>query len=339
MTFLITNFDAIKLKAKSASIKLARMRRHMKAKPKNIKDAIKRIQMSKGLDLYDWMELADLAIQINTLSLDLIQALESHGRLYEAHAFLHYAPEILSNAGDELKSAADELTLENYFQVTEKIILKIIKYKTIYQCRDAHTVGGYYAAAEEGMVWQWDNLIYPVIKDFDFTKVLELAPGHGRNTNMLRKLAKDITLVDVNKTCIDACINRFGNEMDGCKFHYAVNNGSLLPMISDKSITTIYTFDSMVHFDKTIVREYMQEFKRILAPDGKGFLHHSNYGSVAPNSDWARNPGNRSDMTAELLKAYAEDVGLSVVSQKIHGHDEGRSIEGLDCVSVVQQSR
>ena len=228
--------------------------------------------------------------------------------------------------------------MDNYSKITEKVIFEVIKLKAIYQCRDAHTEGGYYAAAEESMDWQWDRLIYPVIKEFDFTKVLELAPGHGRNTNKLRKLSKEITLVDVNKTCIDACKARFGTQMEGCQFHYAVNNGSQLKMIPDKSISTIYSFDSMVHFDKTIVREYLHEFKRILAPNGKGFLHHSNYGSIAPNSDWAKNPGNRSDMSAKLFRTYTEEAGLSVISQKLHGLAEGRGIEGLDCVSVIHQT-
>jgi len=338
MTFLFKNLNFIKSKVKTAKSRLARACWMMKSKPQNIEDGIKRLQKSKGLDLYAWMNLADFAIQDRKFNQHTLQALESHGRLCEDSVFLHYSSEILSNADDQLTKAAEDITQENYFKITENVILDLIKYKSIYQCRDSHTLGGYYAAAEEGMDWQWEQLIYPIIKDFDFTKVLELAPGHGRNTNKLRKLSKDIFLVDVNNTCIDACRVRFGDEMEGCKFHYAVNDGSLLPMISSKSVTAIYSFDSMVHFDKNIVREYMREFKRILAPGGKGFLHHSNYGSIAPNSDWAKNPGNRSDMSAELFKAYAEEVGLLVVSQKLHGHTEGRSIEGLDCVSVIQQS-
>ena len=327
----------IKSKVKSALSRLTRVSRLMRPKPKSVEDGIFRIQMTKGLDLYAWMDLVDFAIQHSKFSLDTLQALESHGRLCEDNAFLHYSPEILSNMGDQLSMAANEMTPENYSNIIEKVTLDLIKYKAIYQCRDAHTVGGYYDEAEKFMDWQWDQLVYPVIKDFDFTKVLELAPGHGRNTNKLRKYAKDIFLVDVNKTCIDACRVRFGDEMEGCKFNYAVNDGSTLPMVSSNSITAIYSFDSMVHFDKKIVREYMSEFKRILAAGGKGFLHHSNYGSIAPNSDWAKNPGNRSDLSAELFKTYAEEVGLMVCSQKLHGHAEGRSIEGLDCVSVVQQ--
>lgn len=324
---------------KSTPSRLGRSFRLMKAKPDNIEDGIKRIQLTKGLDLYAWMELADMAIQNKKLSSDLLQLLENHGRLCEDNMFLQYAPEIISKAALQLEAAKDELTLENYYEITKKVIFELLKYKTIFQCRDVHRKGGYYASAEESMSWQWELLIYPVIKHFDFKSVLELAPGHGRNTNLLRQYAQEITLVDVNKTCIDACYKRFGNETEGCKFNYAVNDGSLLPMVTDSSITTIYSFDSMVHFDKTIVREYLKEFKRILAPGGKGFLHHSNYGAIAPNSDWAKNPGNRSDVSAEIFKAYAEETGLMVVSQKLHGLAEGRSIEGLDCVSVIQQSK
>lgn len=318
--------------------KLKRKRRLMKPKPQGVADGIFRVKSANGHDIYAWMELAEFAIKDNKFSNELLQTLDNHDGLSNDYATLHHSPEILKNYGRQLEQEANKLSEDNYSKITENVILDIIKLKAIYQCRDAHTEGGYYAAAEESMDWQWDQLIYPLIKDFDFSKVLELAPGHGRNTNKLRKLSKEITLVDVNKTCIDACEARFGTQMEGCFFHYAVNDGSQLKMIPDKSISTIYSFDSMVHFDKTIVREYLHEFKRILAPNGKGFLHHSNYGSIAPNSDWAKNPGNRSDVSAELFKTYVNEAGLLVVSQKLHGLAEGRGIEGLDCVSVIQQS-
>ena len=48
---------------------------------------------------------------------------------------------------------------------------------------------------------QWNDLIQPFLSphSIDWTRVLELAPGHGRNTVRLRATAKEMVLVDVNQ--------------------------------------------------------------------------------------------------------------------------------------------
>jgi hypothetical protein len=56
-------------------------------------------------------------------------------------------------------------------------------------------------------------------------------------------------------------------------------------MIASDSITLVYTWDSMVHFDKLIVQDYLAEIKRVLKAGSSAFLHHSNYGEKSPDSD------------------------------------------------------
>jgi hypothetical protein len=94
----------------------------------------------------------------------------------------------------------------------------------------------------------------------------------------------------------------------------------------------------MVHFDKLIVRDYVHDIARVLKTGGSAFLHHSNYGAVSPDSDWASNPGTRSDMSAELMRVYAAESGLQVVSQHIQGRAEGWGTDELDCVSILRKS-
>ncbi len=91
----------------------------------------------------------------------------------------------------------------------------------------------------------------------------------------------------------------------------------------------------MVHFDKLIVADYVKEIARILAPGGTAFLHHSNYGAMRPDSDWAKNDGTRSDMSADLMNEYAGDNGLKVVKQEIHGKEQGWGVDNFDCVSLL----
>lgn len=209
---------------------------------------------------------------------------------------------------------------------------KVIIAKQVEECKVTHDVSvssdvTYFDLAESGIEWQWETLIYPNIKDFNFDICLELAPGHGRNTEKLKQYAKQIHLVDVNESCIEACRSRFGNAEGNCQFFYYVNSGYSLEEIGDATMTCIYSWDAVVHFDKLVVRSYVREFARILQSGGYGFIHHSNYGEINPSSEWMNNPGWRSNMTAKLFLEYCNDVGLKVVKQEIIGQER-------DCITI-----
>jgi SAM-dependent methyltransferase len=247
----------------------------------------------------------------------------------------HFLPELQDSLGEWLANIP--VTEKAAPGIAKEVVERIVARKTVFQCRDDHVGGGYYDAAEPYMDTQWDSLIAPYIKSMDLRKTLELAPGHGRNSEKLSHLAKELHLVDVNQTCIDFCRQRFGDSQNGCRFYYYVNDGWSLTGIRDSSVSFVYSFDSVVHFDKLVVRQYVHEFARVLIEGGTGFIHHSNYGTVKPDSDWAQNHGSRSDVTAELFASYCEEAGLKVLSQKIHGIAEGRGIDGLDCVTIFRK--
>ena len=233
-------------------------------------------------------------------------------------------------AGQKLQSLSTNPTPAAIAEAIDEII----RWVTVAQCAHAHRAGLYFVHAEEFMPLQWERTIWPIIRDEDFTSTLELACGHGRNTEFLRQHAKSIDLVDVNRTCIDACEKRFGSEKDGCTFRYHLTTGNSLP-VPGGSISFVYTWDSMVHFDKLVVRDYVHEVLRVLKPGGSAFLHHSNYGTVAPDSNWIKNHGSRSDMTAELMREYAEEAGLKIKFQRLSGTADGWGIDDLDCLSLL----
>lgn len=110
-----------------------------------------------------------------------------------------------------------------------------------------------------------------------------------------------------------------------------------MKMIESDTITLVYSWDSMVHFDKLIVKDYIFEISRVLKNGGIAFLHHSNYGEFAPDSDWAKNAGTRSDMSAQLMRDYAGNAALEVVDQKLQGQAEGWGQDELDCVSILRK--
>jgi SAM-dependent methyltransferase len=279
--------------------------------------------------------------------LTLIDHLNSSGELDSHYQKLVLAHE-LSRSGHAVNAFSDTIAqrggvkLEEYAQspvsFIDLVIDELVKWKTIAQCAHSHDVSkGYFIDAEAVINFQWTNLIYPLIKDMDFTTVLDLACGHGRNSEYLRTLTNELHLLDINQSCIDVCKERFGTEKNGTQFFYHLTNGNDLSAIGDAQLTFVYSWDSMVHFDKLVVRDYVVEIKRILKPGGTAFLHHSNYGAVAPDSDWAHNSGTRSDMSAELMRQFAAEAGLEVVTQHLQGRKEGWGLDDLDCVSLLRR--
>lgn len=157
------------------------------------------------------------------------------------------------------------------------------------QCRENHDdrigrADSYFAVAEGTMDWQWQNVIWPIIRECDFTSMLDLGCGHGRNVERLRHLAKTIDLVDINESCLSACRKRFGNSLGGCRFRYHPTTGNELTMIKDRSITMFYSWDTMVHFAKIVFRDYVKEVARVLTPGRSRFFHYSNLGAERPNA-------------------------------------------------------
>jgi SAM-dependent methyltransferase len=256
--------------------------------------------------------------------------MDRHDLVLDSGTIAFFQDYIEKEAGQRLQALAANPTPAAIAEAIDEII----RWVTVAQCAHAHRAGLYFAHAEEFMPMQWERTILPIIKDEDFTSTLELACGHGRNTEFLRRYAKSIDLVDVNQTCIDACEKRFGSEKDSCIFRYHVTTGNSLPVPSS-SISFIYTWDSMVHFDKLVVRDYVHDVFRALKPGGSAFLHHSNYGTVAPDSSWTKNHGNRSDMTAELMREYAEEAGLKIKFQRLSGTADGWGIDDLDCLTLL----
>jgi hypothetical protein len=256
--------------------------------------------------------------------------MDHHDLVADSATITFFQDYIVKEAGQKLRALAKNPTPA----AIAEAIGEIIRWVTVAQCAHAHRAGLYFAHAEEFMPLQWERTIWPIIKDEDFTSTLELACGHGRNTEFLRRHSKSIDLVDVNQTCIDACERRFGPQMDNCLFRYHLTTGNSLPVQND-SISFAYSWDSMVHFDKLVVRDYVHEVYRALKPGGSAFLHHSNYGTVAPDSSWAKNHGNRSDMTAELMREYAQEAGLKLKFQRLSGTADGWGMDDLDCLTLL----
>jgi SAM-dependent methyltransferase len=192
----------------------------------------------------------------------------------------------------------------------------------------------YFTLAEGEMDGLWQRLIWPLIRECDFRRVVDLAAGHGRNSAKLREVAGEIVVVDINDECLAACRARFAG--DG-RFSFVKTDGASLAGIADASVSLVYCFDSMVHFEREVVRAYLKETRRILEPGGRGFFHHSNY-TGNDGGDFRHSPHWRNYMSLGLFARYASEARLLLTESRPIDWGAGPDFHaGLDGVSLVRR--
>lgn len=202
-------------------------------------------------------------------------------------------------------------------RLADMTIVRLLPSKSanLLQCRQDDMWDIYFREAESEFAGQWKETIWPIIKDFDFSTVLELSPGVGRNTEKLSELTSRLIAVDFNQHALEQTRSRLAAAGSGCEVSYHQNNGIDLRMVPDASVTAIYCWDSAVHFDKSVVSSYIHEFARVLKHGGSGFLHHSDLGDRA-RKNIKRNPHWRSNVSADLVARACQANGLTIVEQR-----------------------
>jgi ubiquinone/menaquinone biosynthesis C-methylase UbiE len=136
--------------------------------------------------------------------------------------------------------------------------------------------GDEWSASWGGPFMQWYGTIFPRIRSHVPTNsILEIACGYGRWTQFLKDLCNNLIVIDLSEECINACKQRFS---ECSHIEYYVNDGKSLDMISDSSLDFVFSFDSLVHVDESVVDAYICQIYRILNSDGVAFIHHSNLG-------------------------------------------------------------
>jgi SAM-dependent methyltransferase len=214
---------------------------------------------------------------------------------------------------------------------------------------DPFAVGIYFNTAERVIRRQWNYYIWPRIHDADFSCVVDLACGHGRNTARLVPLAKRVIAVDINTECVDFVRRRFAGEP---KVEVVQNDGASLSAIASNSVTLVYCWDAMVHFEPEIVEAYVREMARVLRPGGRGFIHHSNW-TRGFGQDFQAQPGWRNFMSKDQFGGYLRSAGLEIERQDIIDWDASKPwwktlwglrpskkpIVALDCISTFHKPK
>ena len=101
--------------------------------------------------------------------------------------------------------------------------------------------------------------------------ILEIGPGGGRWTSILKEISNNLILADISPKCLDICKERFADS-EHIKYNLIEND---LSFIEDSSIDYIWSYDVFVHINPSIIKKYVEEFQRILKPNGIAIIHHS----------------------------------------------------------------
>jgi SAM-dependent methyltransferase len=203
-------------------------------------------------------------------------------------------------------------------------------------------------------LWSW--VIAPRIRQLlPARRVVEIAPGYGRCTDLLRAGCETLVGIDLNEACVEACRSRFAEDS---RLEFRSNDGSSLPGVRDQSIDLVFSFDSLVHVDRPALRSYLHEISRVLAPGGSAFLHHSNCGTYAGLARFTRyatrppmpyrlarwlrrnalvNSAWRAlDVTWRTVREDAAVGGLECVSQELVNWENRTRL--IDCFTVLRRS-
>jgi ubiquinone/menaquinone biosynthesis C-methylase UbiE len=196
-----------------------------------------------------------------------------------------------------------------------------------------NATSGYFEPAAKDMDRQW-AWVEAFLSQFpiDYRNTVDLACGHGRNSEKLALRAKNLILVDVNPQNISFCKRRFSHEKN---WIFVRNNGFDLREIADNSITFIYCFEAAVHFDIEIILSYIKEFRRILSVGGFGFVHHSTF-TGNPGGDMHTHPHGRNFMSKELFAHLCVRNGLEIIDQ--HIVDWRYEVPVIDCFSLFRNA-
>ena len=178
----------------------------------------------------------------------------------------------------------------------------------------------------------WSGLL-PRLRPFlPCRRLVEIAPGHGRYTRFLADQAEEIRAVDLDEGCVEEFRKRFEGRPE---ITIEVTDGKTLVGVPDQWADLVFSFDSLIHADAEVMRAYIGEISRVLAPDGVAWIHHSNLAEI--EGDASESPLRRvhlrdPSVSGALVEGWAREVNLHVGLQEILPWGDDTS---GDCISIL----
>lgn len=193
----------------------------------------------------------------------------------------------------------------------------------------------YYEDAEQWIPIFW-NKGTPFRTLFDMLDVrvtAELACGHGRHAAQMVDRAEKLYLADINQSNLDACSRRFEKYQS---VEYILTEGDSLAAIPSSSLTALFSYDAMVHFEADTVIRYLEEIARVLVPGGRALLHYSNLYSM-PAVEYGHGPHMRNYFGETLMTHFAHRRGLRRIESRTIDWGDAPIYYGLDGLTLLEK--
>jgi ubiquinone/menaquinone biosynthesis C-methylase UbiE len=172
------------------------------------------------------------------------------------------------------------------------------------------------------------------------SRIVEIAPGHGRWTQFLLGHCKRLTAYDISESCLTYCRQRFSDSVESGAAEFRLTNGLTLSE-SDDSVDLAFSFDSLVHVERDVMRSYLAHLQKCLKPGGFAFLQHSNLGAYPLLHNYkSAGPYNcrGTTVSTDTMQADANERGLLTLVQEGLNHEtQHMNNELIDCISVIQK--
>lgn len=180
--------------------------------------------------------------------------------------------------------------------------------------------------------WNPGSRFYKLMNRLDLEIVLEIACGTGRHSAIIDKQIGYLYLLDSSAGALEHARNRFSHRKKVSYIHSADGNGIPVNSIPSNSLTAVFSYDAMVHFQPETVQVYLRDSFACLKNGGFALIHHSNY-DKNPGGQFTDNPGWRNYMNKELFANYANQAGFELIQSESFDF----STENSDCVTLLRK--
>lgn len=178
--------------------------------------------------------------------------------------------------------------------------------------------------------WNTGTPFARAFAQLDLSRTLEIACGTGRHSARIIDRVAVLYLLDTSPDALALAKARFAEYEH---VHVLEPGDGETIRLEAGSVTAVFSFDAMVHFEATTVANYLCEISRVLTSGGRALLHHSVY-DKNPTGTFRQNPGWRNYMSETLFGYLASRAGLSIISRVTFNQRQGAGV--IDGLSLLQ---
>ncbi|MBL7709990.1 MAG: class I SAM-dependent methyltransferase [Chitinophagaceae bacterium] len=180
--------------------------------------------------------------------------------------------------------------------------------------------------------WNEDSLFARNFSQLNTEFTLEIACGAGRHSERFIDNTKHIWLLDTSEAGLALAEKRLSPRSNFTTVHHPSGYG-IPDIIQPESLTAVFSYDAMVHFEYDCVIAYVNDSYKALKPGGMALFHHSNY-DKNPGGTIDQNPSWRNFMSQSFFKHIAKRAGFNVIGSYVF---PWVNTEITDCLTLLKK--